>query len=71
MANSKDIETAAQAHTNLNLFAAVAGILESGTVYPIGIASNTAQKIVKPCQQEQQRQLQIYDSAVSRAGGAE
>lgn len=62
----KDIELAAQAHTNLNIFAAVVGLLESGTIYPVGTASNSAQKIVKLCAQEQQRQLHIYDRTMRK-----
>ena len=57
-----DAEKAAKAHTNLNMFACVAAMLESGCIYPVSHSANaTAQKIIKLCQAEQQRQLRIYD----------
>lgn len=57
------IEEASQAHTNLNMFAAVAEMLEGGCIYGVGTAPDTAQKIVKLCRKEQQNQLRIYDMA--------
>jgi len=52
---------AVEAHTNLNIFAVIVAILEGGCIYGGGTAQTTVSKIVKLCQQEQQRQLRIYD----------
>jgi hypothetical protein len=58
---------AAKAHTNLNTFESVIALLEGGTIYTVGgqSAYRTVTKIIKLCKDEQQRQLSIYDSAMS------
>lgn len=53
-------EEAAHAHTTLNIFAAIVKILEGGTVYNQS-GQRTAARIIAICEQEQQRQLIIYD----------
>lgn len=52
---------AVEAHTNLNTFAVVVSVLEGGCLYGSRTADITAQKIIKLCQDEMQRQLRIYD----------
>jgi hypothetical protein len=64
------IERAARAHSNLNIFAAVAALLEGGVIYPLypsGSASSAAQRIVRICNAEGQKQLRIYDAAIAQA----
>jgi hypothetical protein len=55
------IKEAAEAHTNLNLFAAIQALLENGLVY--GGENAAAAKIIAICRKEQNRQLAIYDAA--------
>jgi hypothetical protein len=52
------INEAAEAHTNLTMFAAVVALLESGCVCG---HSNAADKIIGICQAEQQNLLHQYD----------
>lgn len=58
----------AEAHTRLNTFHCVIGLLEGGTL-PGGSqsADDTASTIIKLCKAESQRQLRLYDSACNRA----
>jgi hypothetical protein len=51
------------AHCNLNIFAAIAAILEAGVIY--GGENSAAKKILAICAKEQQRQLQLQDKAVA------
>jgi monomeric isocitrate dehydrogenase len=53
-------QAAAEHHTTLNTFASVVALMEGGTIYDAA-ANATAQKIIKLCQQEQQRQLTKMD----------
>lgn len=53
---------AAEAHTNLNLWGVIVAVLEGGTLYG-GRGNATAQRIIKLCHAEQQRELAIYDAA--------
>lgn len=53
---------AARAHSNLNAFAIVMGIMEGGTIYGDNAA---ARKIIRICRDEQQRQLRAYDRAAA------
>lgn len=57
---------AARHHTTLNTFASIVRILEGGTVYDEK-AHGTARKIIKLCQDEEQRQLARYDAAIQKA----
>jgi len=56
-------KSAAKAHTRLNCFASLVAILEGGCL-PGGsrTADATAEKIIKLCKQEQQRQLRLFDT---------
>jgi len=62
------INAAAKAHTNLNSFAAVQAILECGVIYASSTNANiTAQKIIKICKAQMQKELSAYDDAVAKA----
>lgn len=61
----RKIEIAAHAHTNLNIFAAIASILEGGTIYGSRTAQSTAQKIIRLCNEEGMRQLRTYDKTAA------
>lgn len=56
-------------HTTLNTFASVVTLLEGGTVYDPA-ANVTAQRIIRLCHSEQQRQLKKYDAAMAKAKAA-
>lgn len=58
---SKDVDAAMRAKSHLNIFAAIAAILECGTIYGDNSAKS---KIIKICHAEQQRQLKLMDKAV-------
>lgn len=65
---------AANAHSNLNLFASIEALLEGGLLYGNSDASAgvTARKILKLCKAETSKQLVLYDKyldAAVRAGG--
>lgn len=63
---AKAVQEAAEAHTNLTVFAAVVSLLEGGHLY--GSASNDAAAlIIDLCRDEQQRCLRAYDLAVAKA----
>lgn len=57
---------AAQAHTHLCIFGSIIAILEGGAIRG---HIKSAEKIIKICLQEQQRQLRIYDKALSKLTG--
>jgi hypothetical protein len=58
------LDRAVRAHTNLNTFACVKALMESGTVYG-GVSSDAAAaKVIKTCDVEIQRLLKVYDGAV-------
>ena len=60
---SKPVAAAMSARSDLNVFAAIAAILEGGTIS----GSNTAAaKIIKICHVEQQRQLRLMDDAIEK-----
>jgi hypothetical protein len=62
------IKEAAEAHTNLNVFASIVSILEGGHLY--GAASDrAAQRIVEICKAEQDKCLGRFDRAVSLTNG--
>jgi hypothetical protein len=61
----KHIQAAMDAQTTLAVFAAVAAILESGAIH--GKEPAAVRKIIKICQDEQQRQLSIMDEAMEYA----
>jgi hypothetical protein len=68
MAEPKYIRRAVHAHTNLNTFGSVVTLLEGGHVY--GGNSRTdrvVSKIIKLCQEEQQRLLREFDAACDDA----
>ena len=57
-------QKAAAAHTNLTMFGAVISLLESGCLYG-NTPFKTAEKIIKLCKAEQQRQLRLYEEALN------
>lgn len=63
--NKKYIAEAVNAHTNLNLFAAVQALLESGLRYGESIKAET--QIIAICKKEIGKQLNIYDAAMKKA----
>lgn len=56
-------------HSTLNTFGAVVAILEGGLLYDSN-ADVTAERIIKLCRAEMQRQLRLYDAAISKAAAA-
>lgn len=58
------IKEAAQAHTNLNVFASVVSILEGGHLYGC-YSDRAAQRIIDICKAEQDKCLARYDHAVA------
>lgn len=67
MKKSKDhLKEACQAHTNLNIFAAVVSLLEGGHLY--GCDNDAAaQRIIGICKREQDKCLRRYDHALADA----
>lgn len=63
----KSIKEAADAHSDLNIFAAVEALMESSLVS--SACFPTEARIVKICQAEIQKCLSRYDRAVEKAGG--
>jgi hypothetical protein len=61
---------AANHHTTLNTFAAVVILMEGSLIYDTD-ADATANKIIKLCKQETQRQLRKMDAAFARADGGQ
>lgn len=59
----KAVQSVAEAHTNLTVFAAVVSLMEGGHLYGYCAA---ADRIIKIAQQEQHRQLRLYDAAVAK-----
>ena len=57
-------QVAAKAHTSLCTFASVVHLLENSRVRNTASARRSAQRIIKICQEEQQRQLKQYDKAI-------
>ena len=57
-------KAAAQAHTDLNTFAAVVSILEGGHIYRANTYS-AVQRIIKICQTEQAKALREHDRALA------
>ena len=66
-ARRKDaIKAAAEAHTNLNTFAAVASLLEGGHLY--GARTHAAaSRIIAICKKEQHKWLMEYDRQSAKA----
>lgn len=62
MSKKSPARLAAEALCNLNTFAAVVTILEGGHLY--GNSSAASRRIIRICQQEQQRYLRAYDQAM-------
>lgn len=60
------VKEACIAHTNLNTFACVVAILESGCVYG---HSPAAQRIIDICQAEQAKYLRAYDKHTAAEKG--
>lgn len=58
------IKEAAEAHTNLNVFASIVSILEGGHLYGCH-SDRTANRIIEICKAEQSRCLARYDAAVA------
>lgn len=65
------VQIAARAHSNLNAFAIVKAVLESGAIYRSKdrTAQTSVIRIVHICNDEIQRQLRLYDKAVGKAKG--
>ncbi len=59
------VKRAAEAHTDLCVFAVVVAVLESGSLYGSHAA---AHRIITICNREQQRLLDVYDRAAADAG---
>jgi hypothetical protein len=59
------IKEAAQAHTDLNIFHAVIGILEGGVLYTRGSRA-AAERIIDICKSEAGKRLRDYDTNVAR-----
>jgi len=57
------IKAAAEAHTNLNVFATVVSILEGGHLYG-ATSDRAAQRIIELCKAEQSKCLARFDRAV-------
>lgn len=58
------VKEAAQAHTNLNVFASVVSLLEGGHLYGAH-HDRTAQRIIEICKAEQAKCLARYDRAIA------
>lgn len=56
------IKEAAEAHTNLNVFASIVSILEGGHLYG-ATSDRTAQRIIEICKAEQAKCLARFDRA--------
>lgn len=63
----KHMVEAAKAHSDLNLFAAVAALMESSLVSSDCYGAES--RIVRICQAEQAKCLARYDRAIAKAGG--
>jgi hypothetical protein len=59
---STAMKAAMDAHSDLNIFAAIEAILEGGTIHG---SNATAAKIIGLCRTECQRQLRLMDKAVA------
>jgi hypothetical protein len=59
---SDHLKEAAEAHTNLNVFASIVSILEGGHLYGCH-SDGTAQRIIEICKAEQSKCLARYDRA--------
>lgn len=66
MLKENHIKRAAQAHTDLNVFASIVSILEGGHIY-MSESKEVAAKIIRICHAEQQSWLRDYDAAVAAA----
>jgi hypothetical protein len=58
---------AAQHHSDLNVFHAILAILEGGVVYSQS-GRVAAERIIKLCKEENQKQVRLYDNALRKAG---
>jgi hypothetical protein len=56
------MKAAAEAHTNLNVFASIVSILEGGHLYGC-YSDRAAQRIIEICKAEQSKCLARYDAA--------
>lgn len=63
----KHINEACRAQAHLYVFASVIGVLEGGAISGCGSADKTAQKIIKLCNLEMQKQLRLTDAAIEAA----
>ena len=61
------IEAAARAYSDLNMFAAIASILESGFISNGSRTLRAAERIMGICSTEQARLLTDYEAACARA----
>lgn len=64
MSNKTHAEKAAQAHSNLNIYYAVIGLMEGGLLYDG--RHETATRIISLCKQQAAEELAIYDAAMER-----
>jgi len=60
-----ELQAACRAHNNLNIFAAVIALMESGLLYSESYPM--ADRLVQLCKKEQQKCLKLYDAARARA----
>lgn len=61
------IALAAEAHTNLNIFAAVVSLLEGGHLYSSGACHTATSRIIRICKAEEIKWLAEYDRNVALA----
>jgi len=66
--SKREAQKAAEALANLATFASVERMVEGGGIHGPGssTANDTARKIIRLCQEEQQRQLRLMDAAMER-----
>ena len=65
--NLDRIICAAEHHSDLNIFGAVVAIMEGGCLYTRS-GQRMAERIIKLCVQEEQRQLKAYDKECDEDG---
>lgn len=62
----KHITDATEAHSDLNLFASIVALLESGLNHSPTYAA--AERIISICKREQDKCLRRFDAAMAKAG---
>ncbi|VVD74224.1 hypothetical protein PHO31112_00746 [Pandoraea horticolens] len=62
--NRDDIMNIVHAHSDLNIFGAIVGVLENGTIHR-NDSYSAAQRIIAICNKEMQRLVKIYDVTIA------